>query len=646
MIVSGSFNASLVFLSVAIAIGASYTALGLAGRIRTSTGRSRSVWLVLAALTMGGGIWSMHFVAMLAFIMPVPATYDVALTGLSLIVAVLVTGVGFFLASRGRGTISAFASGGLLMGAGICSMHYIGMSAMQMQGRIDYDPSLVACSFLIATGASVVALRLSVASMSIVQRAGGALAMGIAISGMHYTGMAAATFRMNGTMGEATTISRLPQVDLAVAVAVVTFLVLLTAEVTSIFDRRLAVSATWEAQSLREREEQVRAANSDLERRVAEQTFELTAANARLAEALAQRTQALQDVARSEHEFRISFEAAIVGKTLVDPASARILRSNEAFARMLGRAPEDLVGHPAWDFTWPDDRPTDITEYERFLSGEVDIYVREKRYLRRDGQPVWGRISGSLIRDPATGHPTLMIAVIENIDERHKARIALQEATRELEHVVGQRTAALQQRDLLLREVYHRVKNNLQIIDSLLVMQARQLTDQHGGSALLSLRGRVQALGLVHHQLMGSANLKTFNIEPFLRDLSNNIFESRAVGGISLAVNSVPLDVGLDFAIPLGLLVTELVTNSLKHAFPIGTGTVSVSLKQEKGGLVTLVVSDDGQGQMSGRIGPASKGGLGASIIAGLVAQLQGTMTVRSEQGTWTEIRIAPPVVS
>jgi PAS domain S-box-containing protein len=427
----------------------------------------------------------------------------------------------------------------------------------------------------------------------------------------------------------------------------VTFLALLSAEASSIVDRRLAAAAEREAEILREREEEVRAANSQLERRVAEQTSELTAANTRLAEALAQRTNALQDLARSEREFRTSFEAAVVGKVLVQPTAARILRSNPAFAQMLGYAPEDLVGHSAWEFTWPEDRAADMAEYSRFLSGEVAVYIREKRYLRRDGEPLWGRISGSLVRDPQTGVPMLMIAVIEDIDERYKARVALQAAKRELEHVVGERTLALQQRDLLLREVYHRVKNNLQIVDSLLVMQSRQLTDQHVKDALLSLRGRIQALGLVHHQLMGSADLKTFNIKPFLQELSNNIFESRAANGINLSVQAVPLDVGLDFAIPLGLLLTELVTNSLKHAFPLGAGTISVILKQDDDGHVALIVSDNGQGQSDDRVtSGSSKKGLGATIITGLVAQLRGTMTVKSEMGTLTEIRMAAPVMS
>jgi PAS domain S-box-containing protein len=398
---------------------------------------------------------------------------------------------------------------------------------------------------------------------------------------------------------------------------------------------------------LRASEARGRTANVGLKRRGTEQTAELREANAQLTTALAQRLSALQALAISEEAFRTSFEAAVVGKVQVDPASARILRANAAFARMLGYKPRDLVGHIAWEFTWPEDRAADMAKYSRLLSGDISIYVGEKRYLRRDGEPLWGRMSGTIVRSRETGQPALMVAVIEDIDERYKAQVALQAAKRELEDVVDQRTLALQQRDLLLREVYHRVKNNLQIVDSLLVMQGRRLTDPHAKAMLLGLRGRIQALGLVHHQLMGSANLKTFNIAPFLEELSNNILDSGAADGISLSVQAVPLDVGLDFAIPLGLLVTELVTNSLKHGLPLKTGNLAVILEQDDDGEVVLVVSDDGEGRVDDQAASwPSKVGLGTTIIAGLVAQLRGTITVKHEKGTRTEVRIAAPMLS
>lgn len=361
---------------------------------------------------------------------------------------------------------------------------------------------------------------------------------------------------------------------------------------------------------------------------------------------ISERRDAQRALALSEAEFRASFEGAAVGNLLAEPASRRILRANHALARLLGYQPEDIVGRTSTEFTWPEDRAADDAQYALLLSGASDAQLCEQRYIRRDGTPVWVRVSATLVRRPDTNQPSLAVIAIEDIDARYRAQADLLAAKQDLEVVVDQRTAALQQRDILLREVYHRVKNNLQIIDSLLVMQGRQLSDPGSRIVLENLRGRVFALGLVHHQLMGSANMKSFDVAPFLKELSANIIEGGAEGKIKLSVEAIPLDVGLDFAIPLGLLVTELVTNALKHAFPSGAGNVSVILERGEAGKIILIVSDDGQGQTGGETSlRPPKTGLGTGIVAGLVAQLGGTLSTQSENGTRTEIRVPEPVL-
>uniref|UniRef100_B0SZC2 histidine kinase n=1 Tax=Caulobacter sp. (strain K31) TaxID=366602 RepID=B0SZC2_CAUSK len=398
---------------------------------------------------------------------------------------------------------------------------------------------------------------------------------------------------------------------------------------------------------LRESEAQVRSSNLALERRVEERTAQLRATNVQLTEALAERALAERALARSEEAFRASFEAAAVGKAQSDPLSGRIIRANRAFAQMLGYEPEEIVGRLGWEFTWPEDRDAEMAEYNRVVADEIPAYVREKRYVRRNGEPFWGRVSASIVRNPETLEPVLTVAVIEDIDETYKAQSALRDATQELELLVEELTSTVSQRDLLLREVYHRVKNNLQIVDSLLVMQARKLSDPEAKQALLGLRGRIYALGLVHGQLMGSKDLRTFDITPFLRELSSNIVDGVAGNEVQLTVQGVPMDVGLDFAIPLGLLVTELVTNSLKHAFPAGVGTIDVGLGRTEEGDVMLTVADNGVGH-DGSETPARgvRSTLGVTIIEGLVAQLKGTIMVRKDNGTRTEIRVAAPVLS
>jgi diguanylate cyclase len=196
-----SYNLALVALSIVVATLASYTALDLAGRITLQAVlRLRRVWLAGGAAAMGVGIWSMHFIGMLAFSLPIPLGYDLPITGASLAIAFVVSY--FALAVVTRRTLSRprLIAGGVLMGIGIAGMHYTGMAAMRMEPGIRYQPGLFAASLAIAVAASIAALwiahtlRDSNQHRIIVKRIGAAAVMGIAITGMHYTGMAAADF--------------------------------------------------------------------------------------------------------------------------------------------------------------------------------------------------------------------------------------------------------------------------------------------------------------------------------------------------------------------------------------------------------------------------------------------------------------------
>ncbi|GMA76389.1 hypothetical protein GCM10025880_28060 [Methylorubrum aminovorans] len=187
------YNAALVALSVAIAVLASYTALDLGGRMRGTGSRARWAWLIGAALAMGGGIWSMHFVGMLAFEMGLPAAYDFGSTLLSLLIAIGVTGAALAWLGRGEAGRWDVLVAGPVMGIGVAAMHYTGMAAMRMPGNLAYSPPIVALSVGIAVVAATVALWLTFRPTGVWQRFVAALVMGLAVAGMHYTGMAAAT---------------------------------------------------------------------------------------------------------------------------------------------------------------------------------------------------------------------------------------------------------------------------------------------------------------------------------------------------------------------------------------------------------------------------------------------------------------------
>src|SRR5919199_1318070 len=153
-----SYNAPLVALSVAIAVAASYAALDLAARVTAARGRERLAWLAGGSIALGTGIWSMHFVGMLAFRLPTPVTYDVWLLALSVLVASVASALALFVVSLEAVGLLALIMAGLFMGPAIAGMHYIGMAAMRMPARIQFRSALVSASVAIAITASIAAL--------------------------------------------------------------------------------------------------------------------------------------------------------------------------------------------------------------------------------------------------------------------------------------------------------------------------------------------------------------------------------------------------------------------------------------------------------------------------------------------------------
>src|SRR5438132_1622944 len=249
MVVTGTYDPYLVTLSVLVASFASYTDLGLSGHVGAAQGLARRVWLVAAAITMGGGIWSMHFIGMLAFVMPIPMSYDIGLTTLSLVVAISVTGGGFYVISRQRASPLRLILSGIFMGLGIAAMHYTGMAAMRGHAELSYDPLFVALSLVIAIGASTVALWLACRTTDPWQKLAAAVVMGLAISGMHYTAMRAAIFAAHGPVHEAPLDASLDQTSLALAIAGITFVILAVASIASLSEQKRAEEALRQARA-------------------------------------------------------------------------------------------------------------------------------------------------------------------------------------------------------------------------------------------------------------------------------------------------------------------------------------------------------------------------------------------------------------
>src|SRR5246500_2140737 len=240
----GSYNYALVALSVLIAMFASYAALDLAGRITAAGGWTRAVWLLGGAAAMGTGIWSMHYIGMLAFILPIPVAYHWPTVLLSLLAAILASVVALDVVSRQKmGAFRALAAS-VLMGAGIANMHYVGMAAMRLPAVCQFNSSLVVMSVVFAVLISFAALWITFHFRDEKtgigrEKLAGAVVMGAAIPVMHYTGMAAASFTPSGMPADLSRAISISTLGTA-GIAGVTFVVLGLALLTSWVDRRYA----------------------------------------------------------------------------------------------------------------------------------------------------------------------------------------------------------------------------------------------------------------------------------------------------------------------------------------------------------------------------------------------------------------------
>jgi PAS domain S-box-containing protein len=379
----GSYDYRLVTLSVLIAMLASYAALDLAGRVTAARGRGRFVWLTGGAAAMGLGIWSMHYIGMLAYSLPVAVLYDWPTVLLSLVAAMLASGVALFIASRSVMLPLRTAIGGALMGIGIAAMHYTGMEAMRLPAMCHYSPGLVILSVILAIVISLVALWLTFHLREERTAIGwrklaSAILMGAAIPVMHYTGMAAVTFTRTDSAPKLTYSVEISELGIA-AIIVVTLMVLGLTILTSLVDRRFS------AQSL--------------------------------------------ELSLSEQRLRQLVESAqvILWRRSVDTLQFSFV--NKEAEELLGYGPEQWLsyGNFLFDHTHPDDR--ELTESFCSAAAEGRGSQRfEHRMICADGTVTWLRTSVRLVA--GDGKLRELVGVMTEITERKRAQEAAESASR------------------------------------------------------------------------------------------------------------------------------------------------------------------------------------------------------------------------
>jgi len=204
---------------------------------------------------------------------------------------------------------------------------------------------------------------------------------------------------------------------------------------------------------------------------------------------------------------------------------------------------------------------------------------------------------------------------------------------------------SLTEKESLLKEIHHRVKNNLQIVSSLLYLQEEYMHDAKGVEILRESQNRVKSMALIHEQLYGTTDLAKIDFGRYIQGLAANLFDAYGIEPtrIRLDVRAEDIFLGVDMAVPCGLIINELVSNALKHAFPSrNTGTIEIAVATRSGGRLEIVVADDGIG-LAVPYGDTEKRTLGLRLIDTLVAQLDGTVDIQTDHGTRFGIMLNAP---
>lgn len=323
---------------------------------------------------------------------------------------------------------------------------------------------------------------------------------------------------------------------------------------------------------------------------------------------------------RSESRFRGTFEQAAVG-LCHSALDGRFLRINRRFCEIVGYAAPEMLRVTFADITHPDDLPADLDRVRSLLAGEIDTYSLEKRYVRSDGSHVWVNLTVSLALSE-DGKPDYFIGVVEEITNRKLAEERVQ--------------ATLNEKETLLKEIYHRVKNNLQVVSSLLQMQGRALADDRFTAAIDDSVRRVQSMALVHEQLYRSKDLARVDFGTYMQTLVEQLSHSThaQARGIRVEADVLQAPMGIETAIPCGLIVSELVSNAFKHAFEgRDRGTVMVRFRAgSQARHWILTVADDGIG-LPPDLDMHRSRSLGLRLITTLTEQLSGTLEISRDHG-------------
>lgn len=342
----------------------------------------------------------------------------------------------------------------------------------------------------------------------------------------------------------------------------------------------------------------------------------------------------------SDAPFLAAFRASATPMVMTDPGRPDnpIVFANPAFCRLTGYAAHEVLGRNCRFLQGPDTDPAAIARVREAVALGEPLQVDLLNY-RKDGRPFWNAMTLTPVRDE-TGAVRSYFAVLTDVTRDRQAERMLAREKDELAQDLETRNRALQtaldQQTALLHEVDHRVKNNLQVISSLVLLKARRARDAACRDVLRSMADRIGALATVHRLLYSLSDVARFDLRDFAADFAAELEAGLESDRIALTVDVEAVAVPASMAAPLALLVHELAVNAVRHAFPgERSGRVAITARAE-GGRLLLEVRDDGVG-LSPQ--PDNPEGFGRDLVGMLVRQLRGSLTVEDlEPGTRAHI--------
>lgn len=339
------------------------------------------------------------------------------------------------------------------------------------------------------------------------------------------------------------------------------------------------------------------------------------------------------------------FAAAVRGTrmpmVITDPAQPDnpIVFANEAFQKLTGYSRDEIIGRNCRFLQGPETEEADVARVRRAIVNGQSVDVDLLNY-RKDGSTFWNALYMSPVRNDE-GEILFYFASQLDVTDRVEARAVIEKQKSLVDREVKRRTselqAALDAKTLLIHEVDHRVKNNLNMVGSLLRMQARTISDPVVADTLNSMLERLDALGTVHRRLYQGEEIVRFDICGFLANLLDDILGASGRKDITLRSDLRPIFVASGVASALGLVLNEIVINAIKHAFKDGrSGVLSVSSHLD-GDAARIIVADDGPGM---NVGTVRSGGLGSTLMTRLSRQAEARV-IHAQLSPGTEVTLA-----